>query len=122
MEYEHCLSLVRAQLTETQFQAEQTAGRALSLEQAMACAENLPLASTPRRAVNGQPDDLTARECQVAALIALGKSNGEIADELVVSKRTIETHVAHILVKLGATNRAQIVRWAMDAGLVKPAS
>ena len=59
------------------------------------------------------------REREVAALIAQGKSNGEIADELVVSKRTVETHIAHILSKLGFTNRAQIVRWAIETGLVK---
>jgi DNA-binding NarL/FixJ family response regulator len=64
-------------------------------------------------------DELTAREREVAALIAQGKSNGEIADELVVSKRTVESHIASILSKLGVTNRAQIVRWAIETGLVK---
>jgi non-specific serine/threonine protein kinase len=61
---------------------------------------------------------LTVREREVAALIAQGKSNGEIADELVLSKRTVETHIANILSKLGFTNRAQIVRWALEIGLM----
>ena len=60
------------------------------------------------------------REREVAALIAQGKTNGEIADELVVSKRTVETHIAHILSKLGLTHRAQVVRWAIENGLAKP--
>ena len=62
---------------------------------------------------------LTVREGEVAALIAQGKSNGEIAAELVVSKRTVEKHIAHIIMKLGVTNRAQIVRWGIETGLVK---
>jgi DNA-binding NarL/FixJ family response regulator len=50
-------------------------------------------------------------------LIGQGKSNSEIAAELVVSKRTVETHVSHILSKLGLSNRAHIMRWAIDHGL-----
>ena len=63
------------------------------------------------------PDGLTEREREVAALIARGKSNGAIASELVLSKRTVEKHVANILSKLGFTSRTQIVRWALDHGL-----
>jgi non-specific serine/threonine protein kinase len=57
---------------------------------------------------------LTLRECEVAALIASGKSNAEIANQMVISKRTVEKHIAHILEKLGFTNRAQIVRWTLE--------
>jgi DNA-binding NarL/FixJ family response regulator len=66
------------------------------------------------------PDGLTEREREVAALIARGKSNGEIAGELIVSKRTVEKHNANILAKLGLTSRAQIMRWALDHGLAHP--
>jgi non-specific serine/threonine protein kinase len=118
MEYEHTLALVHASLTEIQFEAEQSVGRALSLEQALEYAQNLPLKTA--QATRKQPDGLTMREREVAVLIAQGKSNGEIADELVVSKRTVESHIASILSKLGFTNRAQIVRWAIETGLVKP--
>jgi DNA-binding CsgD family transcriptional regulator len=55
---------------------------------------------------------LTARELQVAGLIAVGRSNKEIAAELVISQRTAENHVEHILAKLGFTSRAQVVAWA----------
>jgi DNA-binding CsgD family transcriptional regulator len=64
---------------------------------------------------------LTEREREVAAFIARGKSNREIADELVVSYRTIETHVGTILSKLAFSSRAQIAVWAIESGLVKQA-
>ncbi len=117
MEYDHYLALTRARLTEAEFQAEQAAGRALSLEQAIAYAQNLPLLSSPTPASREKPDDLTGREREVAALIGRGQSNGEIAGELVLSKRTVEKHVANILSKLGFTSRAQIVRWTIEQGL-----
>jgi DNA-binding CsgD family transcriptional regulator len=61
---------------------------------------------------------LTEREREVVQLIAQGKSNREIADALVVTKRTIETHINNILYKLNLTSRAQIVVWAVEKGLV----
>ena len=64
---------------------------------------------------------LTERERVVAAFIAQGKSNREIADELVVSYRTVETHVGTILSKLAFSSRAQIAVWAVEIGLVKQA-
>jgi DNA-binding NarL/FixJ family response regulator len=51
--------------------------------------------------------------------VAQGKSNGEIAEALVVSKRTVEKHIAHILMKLGVRNRSQIVLWAIESGLAR---
>ncbi len=116
MEYEHTLALIRDRLTEAEFEAEQAAGRDFSLEQAVEYAQNLPRKSASPPAGRAKPDDLTLREREVATLIALGKSNGEIADELVLSKRTVESHIANILSKLGVTNRAQIVRWALESG------
>jgi class 3 adenylate cyclase/DNA-binding CsgD family transcriptional regulator len=62
---------------------------------------------------------LTAREREVAALIAQGKSNREIAEALVVSERTIEAHVRNVLSKLGFTSRAQIAVWTSEKGLGK---
>jgi predicted ATPase/DNA-binding NarL/FixJ family response regulator len=117
MEVEQYLALALARLTEAEFQAEQAAGRALSLEQAIKYAQNLPLKSEATLTKSEKPDGLTGRECEVAALIARGKTNGEIAEELVLSKRTVEKHVANILSKLGLTSRAQIVRWAIEHGL-----
>jgi predicted ATPase/DNA-binding CsgD family transcriptional regulator len=64
---------------------------------------------------------LTAREREVAALIAQGRSNREIAGTLVVSERTVESHVTNILAKLGFDSRTQIAVWAADNGLGKKA-
>ena len=69
-----------------------------------------PPAKPPAPAVSdGSP--LTARELQVARLIAWGRSNKDIAAELVISQRTAENHVEHILTKLGFTSRAQVAAW-----------
>jgi predicted ATPase/DNA-binding CsgD family transcriptional regulator len=119
MEYEHYLALARARLTEAEFQAEQVAGQALSLDQAIEYAQNLPLISRATPGITDKSDDLTEREREVATLIARGQSNGEIAGELVLSKRTVEKHIANILSKLGLTSRVQIVRWAIDHGLTQ---
>ena len=62
---------------------------------------------------------LTEREREVAVLIAQGKANREIADILVVSHRTVETHVSTILSKLGVSSRSRIAVWAVEVGLVK---
>jgi DNA-binding NarL/FixJ family response regulator len=57
---------------------------------------------------------LTPRERQVAELIAQGNSNRQIADVLVVSERTVTTHVSNILGKLGFASRTQIVAWLLE--------
>ena len=66
----------------------------------------------------GPPDDLTAREVEVLRLIALGHTNVEIGDQLFLSTRTVETHRAHIQGKLRRTTRAELVRYALEHGLV----
>jgi len=55
---------------------------------------------------------LTAREFEVARLIALGLTNGEIATELSIATRTASSHVEHILAKLGLARRAEVAAWA----------
>lgn len=71
-------------------------------------------AATPRRAAKQAFDGLTAREREVAALIAQGRSNREIAAALVLSERTIAKHVENILSKLAFGSRAQIAAWAVE--------
>jgi DNA-binding NarL/FixJ family response regulator len=66
------------------------------------------------------PGGLTAREREVAALVARDLANRAIAARLVVGERTVETHVTHILGKLGFTNRAQIAAWAVAHDLAQP--
>jgi DNA-binding NarL/FixJ family response regulator len=75
-------------------------------------------AVSARRTTAEQYSGLTERERDVAALIGQGKSNAEIADLLVVSKRTVETYVSNVLSKLGVPSRHQIALWARDKQLV----
>jgi DNA-binding NarL/FixJ family response regulator len=56
----------------------------------------------------------------VARLVAQGKSNRAIADELVVGVSTVEAHMTHIFTKLGFSSRARLAAWAVDKGLASP--
>src|SRR5215217_9538590 len=67
---------------------------------------------------SGPPDDLTEREVEVLRLIALGHTNVEIAGQLFLSVRTVESHRAHIQQKLGRATRAELVHYALEHGLV----
>ena len=62
---------------------------------------------------------LTPREHQVATLLAYGFTNGEIAERLTISIRTAEMHRANAMRKLGVDSRAEVVRWALDHGLLR---
>ncbi|MFH8516435.1 response regulator [Streptomyces gelaticus] len=64
--------------------------------------------------------ELTEREREVMALVGMGLSNDEIARRLVVSPLTAKTHVSRAMVKLGARDRAQLVVFAYESGLVRP--
>ncbi len=68
---------------------------------------------------SGPPDDLTERELEVLRLIALGHTNSEIASQLYLSVRTVESHRAHIQQKVRRSSRAELVRYALDHGLIE---
>jgi DNA-binding NarL/FixJ family response regulator len=76
--------------------------------------------STPPLAPAERLGDLTPREQEVTVLAAHGKSNDEIAAELVLSVLTVRTHVQRAMTKLGARDRAQLVVIAYQNGLVRP--
>jgi two-component system response regulator NreC len=67
----------------------------------------------------GAPDNLSERELDVLRLIALGYTNAEIAQQLFLSVRTVETHRSHVQQKLRLSTRAELVRYALDRGLIK---
>jgi len=77
------------------------------------------MAATPDQP-SGPPDDLSERELEVLRLIALGHTNSEIAEQLFLSTRTVETHRAHIQQKIRRTSRAELVRYALDHRLLEP--
>jgi DNA-binding NarL/FixJ family response regulator len=77
-------------------------------------------AQSPGRRIPQGLDILTDREREVMALVAAGLSNDEIADRLVISPATAKTHVSRAMVKLHARDRAQLVVFAYESGLVKP--
>ena len=68
----------------------------------------------------GPPDDLSARELEILRLIALGHTNAEIAEQLVISVRTVESHRAHIQQKLRVSKRSELVRYALERGMLEP--
>ena len=115
--YEQNLAAARESLGEDALAAARSASEALSHAEivAYALSSNLPPGAlsepeaAPAAAHEVQP--LTAREWQVAALITRGRSNRQIAEQLVVSRRTVDAHVRHILEKLTFTSRAQVAAW-----------
>jgi two-component system response regulator NreC len=68
---------------------------------------------------SGPPDDLSERELEVLRMIALGHTNSEIAATLYLSVRTVESHRAHIQQKTRRSTRAELVRYALEHGLVE---
>lgn len=114
-DYEETLGQIRHGLTAAALTQAQQAGAAMTFEQVLGFAE---AQSPPARVERGSR--LTPRERQVAALVSRGLSNQEIAGQLQVSPRTAETHVQHILNKLGFDSRAQIAAWTVEQRLLDP--
>jgi DNA-binding NarL/FixJ family response regulator len=75
--------------------------------------------NSARALAKDQFSGLTPRERDIAAWIAQGRSNKEIAEALVLSSRTVESHISNILSKLNFTSRSQIAIWAVEKGLLK---
>jgi non-specific serine/threonine protein kinase len=125
--------------------AGQAAGRALSLYEAIEDAlggdgsegravsagltTGVPAGRRPGSATAAMPagrpppsvtDELSLREQEVAALVARGLTNRQIAAELVIAVGTASNHVKHILARLGLESRVQIAAWAIEHGLHRP--
>lgn len=116
---------IQAQLGEEEFRKARADGHAMTLDQAIAYALETPPpeqkveTETPRQAPKQEFVGLTEREREVATHIAQGESNREIAEALVLSERTVETHISNILNKLGFVRRSQIRKWAVEKGMLK---
>jgi DNA-binding NarL/FixJ family response regulator len=79
----------------------------------------LPDPLSPHRALRQHVGGLTTREREVTCLVALGKSNRAVADELVVGVSTVEAHLTHIFSKPGFSSCAQLAIWAVKGGLAQ---
>ncbi len=117
--YERMISDLRTELGEDAFAAAWAEGKSMQLELVIDHA----LCESEISAVGSSPADeekfggLTAREREVAVLIAQGKSNREIARHMTVGVKTVETYVTRILNKLAFDSRVQIATWAIEIGL-----
>jgi predicted ATPase/DNA-binding CsgD family transcriptional regulator len=114
-QHDVALAAARAALSHRSSMAAYQEGYAMRQAAAIAFALGEP--SRPRSRSDGtrpgaSPGRLTRREQDVAGLVARGLSNGQIAATLVISARTVETHVQHIMDKLGFSTRAQIAAWS----------
>jgi two-component system response regulator NreC len=79
-------------------------------------------ATTPAPAADAHPDDLSDRELEILKLVALGHTNAEIGRALHLSVRTIEARRAHVQQKLGRSSRPELVRYALERGLLDDAT
>ncbi|MET8425062.1 protein kinase [Nocardia sp. NPDC004860] len=107
-----CVRTTREALGARAFEAARQEGAAMTFDSAVAFA--LGEQSSAAAPAQGPGATLTKRERQVAELVARGLSNRAIAAQLVISQRTAEGHVEHILTKLGFTSRLQIATWAAE--------
>jgi DNA-binding NarL/FixJ family response regulator len=131
--YDPLLATLRAALAPAELAGAWAAGRALSSDAAAAEAMDYAAvgdATQPtgaattawERARPSLPDGLSPRECDVLCLIAAGKSNRAIADQLVLSLNTVHRHISNIFDKTGATNRTEAALYAQRHGLASPAT
>jgi DNA-binding CsgD family transcriptional regulator/tetratricopeptide (TPR) repeat protein len=119
-DYERAVAAVRSQLGEKVFAAMWSEGRNMTPEQALLerGGEVVPSPAATASAPITYPAGLTAREVEVLRLVTKGMTNFQIAQELVLSEKTVATHLTHIFNKTNSENRAAAVAFAMRYGLV----
>ena len=111
--HEACEATSREQLGTARFEAAFSAGAGFSVEDAIAYA--LGELDRPVPAASAPPEvELTARELEIAELVASGLSNKQVAARLTISVRTVEAHVRNTLTKLGCRSRGQIAGWLAE--------
>jgi non-specific serine/threonine protein kinase len=107
------LAAARRRLDEQDWRSAWAAGEALSTGEAV----ELALAAVPARDATGPESALSPREREVTALIARGLSNREISAALVITEKTVGSHVEHIMTKLGLRSRTRVAVWAIEHGM-----
>jgi DNA-binding NarL/FixJ family response regulator len=110
-EFEDTVAASRTALGQAAFDDAYGRGQALGLDGAIELGLSTGRTSTPRPAARRPAGPLSARELEVARLVADGASNSETAARLFISERTVESHVASIFNKLGLDSRVQVARW-----------
>jgi predicted ATPase/DNA-binding CsgD family transcriptional regulator len=126
--YETAVATTRAKLGDRAFTVAAAAGRATPPEQVAAAALAGMGPTTPGErteavprtgpAPDRAPSPLTRREREVAALVARGRTDRQIAEQLVITEGTVGVHLAHIFTKLDLHSRAQLAVWAAEHGLL----
>jgi len=114
-EYEREVAVLRARMDETTFTRVWADGSALTMEQAIAQVEQLLPAPQARLQ---EPNVLSPRELEVLRLLAEGLSDAQIAEKLIISRRTVNTHLTAIYGKLGVNSRSAATRHALDHKLI----
>jgi predicted ATPase/DNA-binding CsgD family transcriptional regulator len=127
-DYDHAIALARLQLDEPSFTAAWAQGRAMTLEHVFAVRgpvtipdslpTSQPAASPLEKSVSSYPDGLTAREVEVLRLVAQGMTNAQMAEQLVISPHTVNTHLKSIYGKIGVSSRSAATRYAIEHKLL----
>src|SRR6266487_2895498 len=123
-DYDRAVAAARAQLSEKDFAAAWTQGRLMTPEQALAAKAIIPTpfptkpTSTPLMKSSPHPAGLSAREVEVLRLVAQGLTNEQVAEQLVISARTVNTHLTSIYGKIQVSSRSAATRYAIEHHLV----
>jgi DNA-binding NarL/FixJ family response regulator len=114
-----CLEIAKRRLGDQPYVDIRLDAHKVSLEASLAEARLLLRSfatSRPRTVDPHGNDTLSDREREVAILVSRGLTNRQIADELIITRKTVETHVSHLLAKLGLVSRVQIATWGLRHG------
>ncbi|HEY0753184.1 MAG TPA: tetratricopeptide repeat protein [Ktedonobacteraceae bacterium] len=115
-DYEREAEVTRAYLGQESYERAREQGRRMTPEQALTASE--PAMTAKRHAPRAYPDGLTAREVEVLRLVALGLTDAQVADKLVISPRTVQGHLRSIYTRIAVNSRSAATRYAIDHKLI----
>jgi len=120
--YSHCVAAAQAQLGEQAFAVVWAEGRGMTWEQALAARGPVTIPrethpAPPAKSPATYPDGLTAREVEVLRLLAQGLTDAQIAAQLIISPRTVNTHLKAIYGKIQVSSRVAATRYALEQHL-----